>query len=98
MAPSRIVCVLAVLAVLCVLMVFLVHAIEGPYSVVHGPVTALLSARASAGLRMTIMLAGLSVAHLWTGCTLALLAWPGFSLTDVNIPHSSPECSRMLRC
>ena len=42
----------AVLAVVCVLAIFFFPAVQGPYSVVHGPVTALLSLRASAALRV----------------------------------------------
>jgi hypothetical protein len=48
-----------VVALLCVLTIFFFPAMQGPYSVVHGPVTALLSARAADGLRMTIVQAGL---------------------------------------
>lgn len=48
-----------VVTVLCVLTIFFFPAMQGPYSVVHGPVTALLSARAADGLRVTIVQAGL---------------------------------------
>lgn len=54
MTPGRIACALAVLAALCVLAIFFFPSIEGPYSVVHGPVTALLSIRAAAPLRVII--------------------------------------------
>jgi hypothetical protein len=56
---------LALVAVLGVLAVLLFPAIQGPYSAVHGPVTALQSARASAGLRMAIMHAGVSIPGAW---------------------------------
>ncbi len=55
MTFNRIGTLLALLAVICVLAVFFVHAMQGPYSVVHGPVTALLSVRAAVGLRMAIV-------------------------------------------
>ena len=46
---------LAVLAVFCVLVVFFFPALQGPYPAVHGPVTALLSLRAAARLRLGVM-------------------------------------------
>jgi hypothetical protein len=54
MNPGRIACALAVLAVLCVLALFFFPGMEGPYPAVHGPVTALLSIRAAARLRVLI--------------------------------------------
>src|ERR1041385_703148 len=54
MRLSRIEGALALIAVICVLSIFFFPAMRGPYSVVHGPVTALLAARAAAGLRMSI--------------------------------------------
>jgi len=54
MTPGRIACALAVLAVFCVLGIFFFPGAEGPYSAVHGPVTALLSIRAAARLRVLI--------------------------------------------
>jgi len=49
---------LAALAVICVLTIFFFPAIQGPYPVVHGPVTALLSLRAAAALRARIVRGG----------------------------------------
>jgi hypothetical protein len=46
---------LAVLAAFCVLVVFFFPALQGPYPAVHGPVTALLSLRAAARLRLDAM-------------------------------------------
>jgi hypothetical protein len=60
MPADRIEGALAVVAVLCVLTIFFFPAIEGPYCVVHGPVTALLSIRASATLRMRMVRSGLT--------------------------------------
>jgi len=54
MTSARIACSLAILAVLCVLFIFFFQALDGPYSAVHGPVTALLSLRAATQLRMGI--------------------------------------------
>jgi hypothetical protein len=55
MNSGRIGCELAVVAVFCVLTVFLFPAIQGPYSAVNGPVTALQSARAALRLRTAIV-------------------------------------------
>jgi hypothetical protein len=60
MPADRIEGALAVVAVLCVLMIFFFPAMEGPYCAVHGPVTALLSLRAAASLRMRIVRSGLT--------------------------------------
>jgi hypothetical protein len=61
MTFRRIGCACAVLSVLCVLLIFLFPTFNGPYSAVHGPVTALLSLRAAARIRVGIVLAGLNV-------------------------------------
>ena len=61
MPADRIVGALAILAVFSVLMIFFCPAMQGPYCVVHGPVTALLSVRAAASLRLKIVRTGLSM-------------------------------------
>ena len=53
-------CEIAVLTVICVLMIFLFPLMQGPYSVLHGPVTALRAARAGVHLRLAIVQAALS--------------------------------------
>lgn len=55
MNSGRIGCELAVLAVFCVLTIFLFPAMQGPYSAVNGPVTALQASRAALRLRTAIM-------------------------------------------
>ena len=55
MISGRIGCELVVLTILCVLMIFFFPLVQGPYSVVHGPVTALQAGRAAARLRIVIM-------------------------------------------
>src|ERR1700693_5398756 len=59
MTSGRTEYVIAVLAVLGVLGIFFFPAMQGPYPVVHGPASALLSIRAAAGLHMAIAKAGL---------------------------------------
>lgn len=61
MPADRIVGALAILAVFSVLVIFFCPAMQGPYCVVHGPVTALLSVRAAASLRWKIVRTGLSI-------------------------------------
>ncbi len=67
MTPGRIACVLSVMAAVCVLSLFFFPGIEGPYPAVHGPVTALLSIRAAARLRVLIR-AGVRVARNCLAC------------------------------
>jgi len=68
-----------VLTVLCVASIFFFPATRGPYSVVHGPVTALQSAHAAAHLRIAIVQAGLNSFRnhripllLWVSCMAVL--------------------------
>ena len=62
------------LALVCVLGIFFCPVVSGPYSAVHGPVTALLSIRAAARLRMTIVRGGLGAIRGWFGRLGAALA------------------------
>jgi hypothetical protein len=73
MASGRTGRVVAVLAVLGVLGIFFFPAMQGPYPAVHGPVSALLSVRAAAGLRLAIARAGLDAVRNCLG--FARLAW-----------------------
>lgn len=98
MTLKRIACVIAVIALFCVLTVFFFHSIEGPYSVVHGPVTALLSVRAAAGLRMSIIQAGLNVTGLWVSFTLVLMLWWAVWISEFQAESSSDACNPILRC
>ena len=95
MTPGRIGCELAILAVLCVLGIFFFPAIQGPYSVVHGPVTALLAARTAIRLRISIAQAALSAHSLISRLTVLsrVPLWNKESqLTAI------PEFSAILRC
>ena len=79
MTVGRTACGLAIVAVLCVLGIFFFPVINGPgpYSVVHGPVTALLSIRAAVRLRMVIVQTGLGAIH-------GRLSYLSFALTTVS--------------
>lgn len=72
---GRVGCFLAIAAVLSVLVVFFFPAMQGPYSVVHGPVTALLSARAAAGVRTAILQAGLCVLNVRFSAAFVMTLW-----------------------
>jgi hypothetical protein len=55
MISGRLGCELAMVAVFCVLTILLFPSVQGPYSVVNGPVTALQASRAAVHLRIAIM-------------------------------------------
>gem|GEM_PF-1777607 len=84
MSSGRIAGTLAGIAVISVLAIFLFPATQGPYSVVHGPVTALLSVRAAVGLRTAIVRAGLGVVR--SCLSFACLAPFSFSLRWTALP------------
>ena len=92
---------LAVLAVFCVLAIFFFPAAQGPYPVVHGPVTALLSIRAAATLRWKIVRSGLSALkgrlHQVNGA-LALFVVAMFTATEFRLDSLAAGCSSILRC
>lgn len=97
MIPGRNGCELAVVAVLCVLMIFLFPAMQGPYSVVHGPVTALLAGQAAARVRIAIMQAALRSLRNCLISPLAVLSW--ISLPEAGFQAVAlPECNTILRC
>lgn len=73
MTPRRFAFVLALLTVFGVVAILLFPAVQGPYSAVNGPVTALQSARASAGLRLAILHAGLNLVGMRLNSTPILL-------------------------
>jgi hypothetical protein len=99
MQLNRIGGALAVIAVVCVLSIFFFPAMRGPYSVVHGPVTALLAARAAVGLRMAI--AGVRVVRDRMGCVrmpLARSVWTSLPFTEFRVSSLSTTSSAVLRC
>jgi hypothetical protein len=94
MVSGRIGSELAVMAVLCVLMIFLFPAMQGPYSVVNGPVTALLAARAAVRLRIAIVQGALNSVGNYLVSPLS-----GMSLSPAEFQSISlPEYNTILRC
>lgn len=92
---------LAVIAVLCVLTIFFFPAMEGPYPVVHGPVTALLSIRAAAALRARIMRGGLSALRNRLHrafVSMTLLFWAPISTVEFQVDDLLAGCNSILRC
>lgn len=94
-------CLLAALAVLCVLSIFFFPAMEGPYPVVHGPVTALLSIRAAAALRARIVRGGRVALRDRLNQALASLMslfWIPFVTAEFQADGLVGGCSSILRC
>ncbi len=98
MTLGRIACALAVLAALCVLTTFFFPAMQGPYSAVHGPVTALLAARAAGGLRTAISHAGLNALPVWFISALFFTFWAAGIVTDFRAIGGVTEYGSILRC
>jgi hypothetical protein len=94
----RIAYALVLVAILSVLAVFFFPTIEGPYSAVNGPVTALLSARAAAGLRTSIVHAGLMGLPLWFSLCLAMFFWTLNKAPEVVAEEVRMGRSSILRC
>lgn len=88
---------LALLALVCVLTIFLFPAMQGPYSAVHGPVSALQAARAAARLRVAIVHSARKSSGYF-----ALPALLALSSIDTAVVECRPlglaECDSILRC
>ena len=97
MTPARIGWELAAVAVLCVLTIFLFPAAQGPYSVVHGPATALQAARAALRVRIAIVQAALNSLVSSLRSPLVVLSWLWLSNTEFRSAHV-PESRAILRC
>jgi|SRR5208282_2344041 hypothetical protein len=90
-------CELVALAVLGVLTIFLFPAIQGPYSVVHGPATALQASRAAARLQAAIVQGACRSLSKWLISSLVVLSW--MSLPEAGFQSVTlPECNTILRC
>jgi hypothetical protein len=96
MISGRIGDLLALLALVCVLTIFLFPAIEGPYSVVHGPASALLAVRAAAKVRTAIAGAASRSVDVLTSPLVALCRMLVVE-PDIHVP-ALPERSAILRC
>lgn len=97
MIHRRFACELAVLTVFCVLLIFYFPMMQGPYSAVHGPATALQAAQAAARLRIVIVQGALSSLGSFFTSPLVILSWILFSKVAVQ-SVILPEYSAILRC
>ena len=100
MTPGRMACALAVFTVLCVLAIFLFPGMEGPYSAVHGPVTALLSIRAALRMRVAIR-AAVRAVRGWLsrfGTGLMPLSWHACLRSELSVDHCASGSASVLRC
>jgi len=98
MTLNRVGFVLALLAVFCVLAVFLCHSMQGPYSAVHGPVTALLSVRAASGVRMAIVHVATNMLQFSPAASLVSMPFLAAQLTGPQPPISVAVPFLALRC
>ncbi len=85
----------AILAVICTVAIFAFPATSGPYSAVHGPVTALLSLRMKLKLWLAMALAALQLAGLVMPRFAAQRAAQPMILLPQSVP---PEQTAILRC
>jgi hypothetical protein len=98
MTLGRVGCFLAFVALLSVLAIFFFPAMQGPYSVVNGPVTALLSARAAAGVRTAIVQARLYALNVWFCAAFVATSWAFLVLISLWDSRFLPERASVLRC
>jgi hypothetical protein len=95
--PGRIATAIAAIALVSVMAVFFFPAVQGPYSAVHGPVTVFHAARAAAGLRMTVVRAGLNSIRGHYRSTMVLLPWTVELKAEFRlVPFAG--CNTTLRC
>jgi len=90
---------LSVLAILCVLSIFLFPAVQGPYSAVHGPVTALQSVRSRIRWFRTMAQAALSLSRLPFSLLVSNGSGPTWLSPRLTLSLSPPLGSEAnLRC
>jgi hypothetical protein len=88
---------IAVAAAFCVLIIFLFPSMQGPYSVVHGPVTALQAARSAARLHTAIIHSALISPEILLVSPVSSLSWILNSESE-SLPAILPQCNTILRC
>ena len=88
---------LAVLSVFCILTIFFFPGMQGPYSAVHGPVTALQAARAATRLRIAIVQSALKSAQNSRLVSLFMPSRTRAAVAEFRLV-SLAECDGILRC
>lgn len=86
---------MAVVAIFCILTIFLFPVMQGPYSAVNGPVTALQAARAALRLRLAIVYSALKSSLNLS--FLIVLFWLNIPAAECE-PNSPAVCGSVLRC
>lgn len=86
---------LVVITILCVLGIFLFPASAGPYSVVHGPASGLLSIRAAAKVRHAIALSAFTCSTLILNFSFGLMRTHQLPVLTLSSPPGEPA---VLRC
>ncbi len=86
-----------VMALFCVLAIFLFPSMQGPYSAVNGPVTALQAVRVAARVRATIRQAASRALIGGMAAPLIVLSWMPLPEIDLR-PRILPELDSVLRC
>ena len=81
----------------CVLTIFLFPVMQGPYSAVNGPVSALQATRNAARVRLSIVQSALKSLGNILALSLVFLFYMGIVLADSE-PASFPACDSILRC
>jgi hypothetical protein len=95
MIPRHLGYEVAIVAVICTVAIFAFPAASGPYSAVHGPVTALLSLRVKFKLWLAMALAAFQLA----GLVMPRLAAQRAAESMIPLPQSvPPEQIAILRC
>jgi hypothetical protein len=89
---------LGLVVIFCVLTIFLFPAVQGPYSAVHGPATALLAAQAALRVRSSIAQAATKRLNRRAIPTFFLFFYPWLS-DAADFGSARPlECDYLLRC
>jgi hypothetical protein len=96
MISGRIGYKVSVVAVFSVLAIFLFPTVHGPYSAIHGPVTALRAVHAAASLRLAILAAAVTVSSVFRVSSLEMLS--SFELFGSEFRAVPPSESTILRC
>lgn len=97
MTSGRLECELVMLTVLGVLTIFLFPAMQGPYSVVHGPATALQAARTAARLRIAILRAAMTCLAKRLISPPAARFWMSLANAE-EVSTRLPDYDPVLRC
>jgi hypothetical protein len=86
----------ALLVVLCTIALLFFPVVQGPYSAVHGPATALLSLKAKTLLCLALLLAAM---HLLARYIAVCHVAPGILVDGTSLPASRDfEHTAVLRC